>query len=181
MVYPEAAEARASYGDPEGGLDQSSGFSGKKKSFLWHDIEAVSLDSTQGTPYLKFELKASAGLSDKASFWTGASPAKPILALSPFTPEVQEKLLDAVNTRLRRASGTSEWKEAVAPNQLVIERQFHEQLAGLMPHTWVTYSLIAINVLIWLVTLRFGASFLQTSGDRLLVWGGNAAVGGTEG
>jgi rhomboid protease GluP len=154
---------------------ESPGFSGKQKRFPWRDIEEVSLDSVRGISLLTFQLRASTGMIDKRSFWTGANPAKPILALSPFTPLDQEKLLDAVKLRLHRASGAVDRKDAVPPNELTIERQFQEQLKALSPYAWVTYSLIAINACIWLATLAFGATFSQASADKLLVWGGNAA------
>lgn len=66
-------------------------------------------------------------------------------------------------------------KDANDPNEVASEREFQEQLIALAPRTWVVYSLVGANILIWVATLFFGAGFLQSPAERLLVWGGNAA------
>lgn len=66
-------------------------------------------------------------------------------------------------------------KDANDPNEVASEREFQEQLIALAPRTWVVYSLVGANILIWVATLFFGAGFLQSPAERLLAWGGNAA------
>jgi len=154
---------------------ESPSFSGKVKRILWEDVERVSVEAIQGTPYLRFFLKASVSLPDKRSFWTGANPAQPRLVLSPFAPDVQEQFLDAVNQRLSTTGGADPASRPAICNEIREEREFQEQLKALAPNPWATYALIGLNMLIWLATLTLGASFMYTPAEKLLLWGGNAA------
>ncbi len=47
------------------------------------------------------------------------------------------------------------------------------RLHQLTPKTWVTYSIVAINVAVWVVCVASGASALNPSGTELLALGGN--------
>lgn len=154
---------------------EAPNLTGNMKRILWADIEKISLDAIQGARMLSFHLKASTGVLNKRSFLSGANPGKPTLALSPFSVEDQERLLDAVNLRHAKASGHVPEGQSAISNELKEEREFQEKLKALQPHALVTYAIIVINVLIWLVTLTQGASIFNTPADKLFVWGGNAA------
>ena len=154
---------------------ESPNLSGKLKRILWQDVECVSVEVVQGTPHLRFDLKPSAGFSDKKQFWTGTNLSRPTLLLSTFTPEVQEQLLDAINSKLLGAAGSNSETQPALTNPLRENREFQEKLEALGPTPWVTYILISLNVLIWLGTVALGASFAQAPADKLLAWGGNAA------
>jgi rhomboid protease GluP len=154
---------------------EAPNLTGKAKRILWTDIERISLDAIQGTRMLSFLLKASSGVPNKRSFLSGVNPGKPALALSPFSVEDQERLLDAANLRHAKASGYMSEGQSAISNDLKEEREFQEKLKALQPHAWVTYAIIGINVLIWLVALTQGATIISTPADKLFAWGGNAA------
>jgi hypothetical protein len=155
---------------------ESPNLSGVPKRILWQDVECVSVEVVQGTSNLRFVLKPSAGLPDKKQFWTGTNPSRPTLLLSTFTPEVQEQLLDAINSRLVGAAGSNSETKSALTNPLRENREFQEKLKALGPTPWVTYILVSLNVLIWLGTVALGASFAQAPADKLLVWGGQRRV-----
>jgi rhomboid protease GluP len=50
---------------------------------------------------------------------------------------------------------------------------FIDQLRLLTPRTWVTPTLVALNVLVWLLNLADGLSPWLPSAPQLLAWGGN--------
>lgn len=151
-------------------------FSGKLKHHRWQDITGVTLVSDQGGKRLRFELSESCGQPNKRNFWTGINYARPEIPLALFEPQEQERLMEAVIWRLKRA-GRKNSAETAQPllNSLTEEREFQERLKSLAPIPWVTYAIIAINVLVWVVTLANGASILNAPAEKLLVWGGNAA------
>lgn len=154
---------------------EASIFTGKTKRYLWNDIASVSVESNQGAQYLQFQLAQSLGQPDKSNFWTGINYARPTIPISFFESEVQEKLLEAVNRRLQQ-SGTDAVEEPQAlANSLTEEREFQERLKSLAPTPWITYLIIAINVLVWGITVINGSGILQAPADKLLLWGGNAA------
>lgn len=154
---------------------ESPNLSGKLKRILWQDVERVSVEAVQGTSHLRFVLKRSASLPDKKEFWTGVDRSRPTLLLSTFTPEIQEQLLDAINSRLLGVAGPNAVTQPALTNPLRENREFQEKLKALGPTPWVTYILISLNVFIWLGTVALGASLAQTPADKLLEWGGNAA------
>ncbi len=158
----------------DGAID-SPNLTGPVKRLKWTDIEKVSLDAVQGTRFLSFQLKASPDTPNKKSFWTGANASKSTLALSPFSPEDQELLLDAINQRHSKNNNQNSVLQNAIPNELKEEREFHKKMESLQPHTWATYALVAINVFIWILLLTKGAGFISTPAEKLFMWGGNAA------
>jgi rhomboid protease GluP len=155
---------------------ESTGFVDKKiMRIFWHDVDGASVVSAQGTPYMRFKLKASAGFPDKKNFMTGMNPSQPMLLLSPLATEVQEQFIDAVRQRLQDAHEGDPSKQPVVVDEAREEQEFLEGLRSLAPHTWMTFGLIVLNVLVWLGTLMLGGSILTSPADKLLLWGGNAA------
>jgi rhomboid protease GluP len=61
------------------------------------------------------------------------------------------------------------------PTQQEEEHRFLDQLEALAPRTWVTYGLIASNVLVWAWMVLHGVDALHPSAEVLWHWGGNAA------
>jgi rhomboid protease GluP len=154
---------------------ESPNLSGKLKRIFWKDVERVTAEVVEGTAHLKFILKSSAGFADKKQFWSGANPSQPALLLSTFTPEVQEQILDAINIRLLSIAEANSGTQPALSNPLKESREFQENLKALAPTPWLTYMLIALNVLVWLGTVALGASFAQAPAEKLFAWGGNAA------
>ncbi len=155
---------------------ESTSFVDKKLMRIrWRDVEGASVESVQGTPHLRFRLKASAGFPDKKNFLTGANPSQPMLLLSPLSIEEQAQFIDTVRQRLQDAHEGDPSKQPVVVDEAKEEREFLEGLRSLAPHTWMTYGLIGLNVVIWIGTLALGGSILTSPADKLLLWGGNAA------
>jgi len=149
-------------------------FTGRNKRYRWSDVVSVSVE-TKGAQCLQFQLTKSPEWPDKRSFLTGVNYARPTIPINSFEPEVQEKLLEGVNRRLQQAGGDAGKEPPVLVNPLTEARQFQERLKSLAPIPWITYLLIAINLLVWGITVTNGSGFLQAPTDKLLLWGGNAA------
>jgi rhomboid protease GluP len=153
---------------------ESSRFTTQEKKFAWTDIAGVSVEALQGQKMLQLQLRPRPGRPDKRAFLNGINPSRPSFPLAALVPDDQEKLLEAVHQRLESmASGFGQTDPAV--NVLAEERLFQERLVALAPRTWVTYGLVALNALVWGLTLAFGAGVFQGSAEQLLAWGGNAA------
>ena len=150
--------------------------SGKAKQIAWTDVSAIGASSMQGTPVIEFSLRGALGAYAKRSFWTGVNSAKPYLPVAAFSVADQERLLDEI---LRRHSGVaaSVFAAPITPpkNELREEREFQDSLHNMQPRTWGTYSLIAINVLIWVFALTQGGGVMHSSAENLFVWGANSA------
>ena len=146
-----------------------------EKTLRWADVDRIALDLKQLTPVLAFHLKELDGFRSNRKSWAGNNPSKPTLGLSAFSPADQERLLDAVRRRHRRALGGIAPEPGATGNELRERREFQERIKALQPYTWATHALIGANLLIWLVTLLYGAEFSRTAAEKLLLWGGNAA------
>lgn len=157
--------------DPEG--LKADTLSGPTKQFTWSELQAVTVESIQSNRMLKFQLTPTAERPDGRSFWTGTNAAQPTLGLGPFEAADQERMLNAIHRWHSLARGEAGAPPAL-PNELVAEREFQEQLTALAPHTWATWVLVAINLLIWGFSLTQGGNFTGTPADKLLQWGGNA-------
>ncbi len=150
-------------------------FQGKEKHCRWDEIEAVSLKMLQGMQFLELRLAVAPGKKDRVSFWRGHNPVRPTLHLGVLDRDTQVRLLDAIHRRLPPSASGAGVAGATNPNPLVEEQAFEKSLEALAPIPWVTWSLVAANVLIWCLGLGFGASLVDTPVDKLLAWGGNAA------
>lgn len=58
-------------------------------------------------------------------------------------------------------------------NPLEEKQAFIQHCKALTPIPWATYSLISVNILIWLAMLTQDAQFLLTQTSLLLKWAGN--------
>ncbi len=154
----------------------SPNLSGTEKRLFWKDIKCCSLPANQGRPFIEFQLHESPALRNHLSLWIGVNPATPRLPLSTFSPEDRDRLFGEI---LQRHIKSCSPEQIEYINKLLdasrADREFEEKLVSLQPHTWITYGLIALNLLIWLITLTQGAEFARTPADKLLLWGGNAA------
>lgn len=153
---------------------QSPLFHGDLKRFAWTEIESVAVKTEQNAKFIEFKLAETLGKADKCNFWNGRNEARPIIPLSAFDDTTQEQMLNAIDVRFqKRRDDVGVPREFV--NELTVEREFQAQLTALAPILWLTYTLIAINAAIWLVTISQGAGLLVAGADKLLIWGGNAA------
>lgn len=147
-------------------------FTGKTKQYAWPSIAGVAFESNQNARLLRLLLDPALALPDRRDFLTGANAARPAIPLNSFEPAVQEELYAAINRRVARADSSN----ASAPaNPLAEEREFQERLKSLAPTPWLTYGLIAVNILIWAITVALGAGIMTVPTEKLLLWGGNSA------
>jgi rhomboid protease GluP len=153
---------------------QSPLFSGGLKQLSWTEIDSVEVKAEQNAKSIEFKLAESVGKIDKRNFWHGRNEGRPTILLSAFDEQAQEKLLSAINFRLKQLRGDGGVPHEFI-NELTVEREFQAQLTALAPTPWLTYTLIASNALIWLLTVSQGAGLLVAGSEKLLVWGGNAA------
>lgn len=148
-------------------------FNGKIKRYEWRHVSEIALVRVQNVTMLQLVLSLSAGQPDKRSFWTGQNPAKPTLPLSALDDASQEELLEVI--KQRRQAHDVFHAPAKFENQIAEEKAFVDRLKSLSPTPWVTYCLIAANIVIWLASLTKGGTLMGTPADFLLQWGGNAA------
>ena len=150
-------------------------FRGDTKRYPWSEIAAVSFNAQGNTRFLEFRLTDKEGRPDKRNFWNGVNYARPSIQLAVFDELTQEQMLEAIKHCMEKQAPANGRAIGELVNEIAIEREFQERLKAMAPVPWITYSLIAMNGLIWLLTLFMGAGFASAGADRLLIWGGNAA------
>jgi rhomboid protease GluP len=150
---------------------ESCMFDSSAKPLRWEEIADVAVTSGNGAARVVFKLKPPNGrwrVCDKLL------PRRRSLVLSPFSPDVQETVVGAILRRFQLASGKS--GEALPlDNPLSGKREFVTWLNSLAPTIWVTHTLVAVNVAVWLAMLWSGVDLFSVPADLLLIWGANAA------
>lgn len=128
----------------------SPNLSRKIKQLAWKDIESFELASLQNKQFIEFQL----GESAAASFWSRLTGSTAKLPLATFSAEDQEKLFNEILDRHARSCAQDQATQPeVPPNALRAERGFDDKPKTLRAHAWITYGLIATNLLIWGLTL----------------------------
>lgn len=152
---------------------RSSLFRGTLKEYCWFSIIGFSIKGKGRKQSLQLHLDKSLGFPDVPSVWTGVNAAFPSMPLSSFEPDQKVALYDSIARHLQTPPASNPFVEE--DRQSAEYRALMARLKSQMPVPWVTYGLIAVNVLVWLATVIMGAGFWNTSADILLLWGGNAA------
>ncbi|HXU93521.1 MAG TPA: rhomboid family intramembrane serine protease [Gallionella sp.] len=147
---------------------------GKIKKLSWDEILGITIESYQNNNFLKFQLTDTPAHPDKKNF-IGQNSAQPMLPLNPFAADEQRNLIAALNRGLERFHLPDNATTATVVDSLAEDRALEKKLKELTPIPWVTYFLVAANVLIWGAAIVQGANIAHTSADKLLLWGGNAA------
>jgi rhomboid protease GluP len=153
---------------------ESPVLSGKIKQLNWDEIISISLESQQNSLFLKFQLTDSPTHPDRTSL-LGQNPAQPALSLHLFTPDEQQSLIAALQHGLEQFRTAHEPSTNTVVDTLAGDRELEAQLKSLTPIPWITYTLAAVNILIWGAAIFQGSGIMQTSTEQLLQWGGNAA------
>ena len=147
-----AGPRRQLHGGAYASLDEdgfeSRAFHGKPKRFAWSEIAEALVVSRGSSKSLELRLRDGS--------------AKPSLPLAGLSAPDQQALLEAIATRLGQPIEDHAARE-------------RGRLAALGPTPWATYSLIALNVLVWLCTLLLGLGFEKASTEGLLNLGANSA------
>lgn len=147
---------------------------GKVKKIRWNELVDISIETVQNNSFLKFRLTDTPEHPNKSPL-LGSNPSQLTMALNPFSDEDQKALLTALQDGMQHLrTQTTEGMISIAET-LAAEREFETKLKALTPIPWITYLLVAANVLVWVAAVYQGASAMQIPTDILLQWGGNAA------
>jgi rhomboid protease GluP len=147
-------------------------FSTRLKRHAWTDISGAGMEQVQTDRVLQLQLRPIPGRPDRRSFWSGVNPSRPHLSIAALADADQERLLQAILDRVRARNSDV----AIAPvNELVEQRLFRERLEALAPRPWLTWVLIALNVLVWAVMALSGSNGMNSDSRTLLEWGANSA------
>lgn len=165
-------------GKPIVTLDQngveSPVLTGKIKRLNWDEIISVSIESQQNSLFLKFQLSDAPPHPDRRNF-LGQNPAQPALSLHLFTQNEQQSLIAALQHGLEQFRTTHDPLTNAVIDTLAGDRELEAKLKSLTPIPWITYTLAAVNILIWGAAISQGGGIMQTPTEQLLQWGGNAA------
>lgn len=143
-------------------------FNTATKRFAWSEVAGATITAHQSARTLQLQLRPRADRPDKRSFLKGINEARPQLPVSALEAADQERLLQLVLERSGAGAG-------VEVAQMAAERQFLQKLEASAPVPWVTYGLIAVNVLVWLAMLANGFDWQRADPVRLFAWGANSA------
>lgn len=150
---------------------QSPLLAGDQKRHAWSEVAGATVATVHQGRVLRLQLNSMRGRPERASFWNGKNPSQPQIPLDALSPQQQEQLLDLVLKHAAAAGAAG----MAAPNELRQERLFKEQLEALAPVPWLTYSFVAINILVWLWMTALGANGVRADAEVLLDWGANSA------
>jgi rhomboid protease GluP len=153
---------------------ESPVLSGKIKQLNWDEIICISIESQQNSLFLKFQLSDSPTHPDRTSLFD-QNPAQPALSLHLLTPDEQQSLIAALQHGLEHFRTTPDPSTNTVIDSLAGDRELEARLKSLTPIPWITYTLAAVNILIWGVAIFLGSGIMQTPTEQLLQWGGNAA------
>lgn len=148
-------------------------FSTRAERYAWEEIAGASVTAPQGHRALELLLKPRPGLRDKRAFWNGINAARPQIPLAALAAADQERLLQAVLERIGQAPAEGELHPSL--QDLRQERVFQEQLQALAPTPWLTWTLVGLNVALWLAMLAVGVNGMHADARTLLDWGGNSS------
>ncbi len=149
---------------------ESCKFSPKLDRIAWQDIQNIGLEMGSNMLSISFKLRSVDSLNQKVR---SKSKLASTIWLTAFSSEDQKKIIEAIKLRYIKVTGGDLGLTLRDPLQETTE--FQEKLKNFQPKTWITYSLIAANVLVWFAMLRSGADFMHTSLPQLFSWGANAA------
>lgn len=151
---------------------QSPLLSGAPGGLAWQDIAAVEVGRVGTALTMSFRLRGDGGAPGEQPVRRFGKAAGPRLVLDMFDPAQHETIVDAVHARLAAHLPPGDGK---AVNPVTAERVFKAQLKALTPRTWVTWSLAAVNVLVFLMLAASTGEVMRLPVASLLEWGGNSA------
>lgn len=133
----------------------------------WHDIERVTLESFRGAPMLVVHIKAAALPGYRMGWFRRRNPVRKI-PVSALSKADRDRLAASIARRLAMVG--AEVTDAAAA-----DREFLRRIEALAPRPWVTWGVIAINVLVFAIMLTRGGKITGMSTGLLMAWGANHA------
>lgn len=145
---------------------------GEHHSFAWSEVAGMTVKTVSNTVVMDFELHPTTpgAPSRPRRDFLGQRKA-PRLPLDMFDATAQEAIVDAVNAAMV-PGGTP--RHAPSANPIAAERRFKDHLHALTPRTWVTWTLIAVNVAVWCAMVATSHDLVRSTSATLLEWGGNS-------
>lgn len=138
----------------------STAFPRKRRHLRWRDIAGAAIRDVRGAG----ETLVIESVETKPGGRRKARRAYQVRLAMLRKPDQQ--LVQALVAHHMRVAG-------IAPSaDVVAERAFVAQMQAL-PRTWGLYSVIAVNVLVWLIMLSRGAALDGAAPKMLIDWGGN--------
>jgi rhomboid protease GluP len=142
----------------------SRAFAGRAHGLDWHDIAWARMESVGSTVMLVVNLKAAAlHRYRNGSLWPRNRIRK--MSVSALSLADKDQLAASIARRLLVAS--AEVGDAAD------DREFLRGIEALAPRPWVTWALIAINVLVFGTMLVKGGKVTGMSTGLLMAWGAN--------
>lgn len=141
-------------------------FQGEKKTYSWTEIKTVSQSFAQNMPMLQLELAGEAGR------WSWQKSGKKIiLSLGMFTEADRLQVIQLCLQHQAKALGVAS-NSLPLSQELELHQTFTQDFEALMKYPWLTYSLIAANVCIWLAMAIKSGSFMVSDLEQLYYLGG---------
>jgi rhomboid protease GluP len=146
---------------------------GKHHSFAWSEVAGMTVKTVGNRVVMDFALHPPAPGAPirRSSDFLGQRKA-PRLPLDMFDAAAQEAIVDAVNAAMVPGGSLD---QAPSANPIAMERRFKDHLHALTPRTWVTWTLVAVNVAVWCAMLATSHDLVRSTPLALLEWGGNSA------
>jgi rhomboid protease GluP len=146
---------------------------GEHHSFTWSEVTGMTVKTVGNVLVMDFELHPATpgGPVRRGRDFLGRRKA-PRLPLDMFDAAAQEAIVDAVNAAMVPGRSPT---QASSENPIAVERRFKDHLHALTPRTWVTWTLVAVNVAVWCAMLATSHDAVRLTSAALLEWGGNSA------
>jgi rhomboid protease GluP len=146
---------------------------GDRQSFAWSEVTRMTVTTVSNMVVMDFELRQATlgGPAQKSSDFLGRRKA-PRLPLDMFDTAAQEAIVDAVHAAM---APTGLQRQEPLVNPIAVERRFKDRLNALTPRTWVTWSIVAVNVAVWGAMLATSQDIVRSTSTALLDWGANSA------
>lgn len=141
-------------------------FRGEKKTYAWAEIKTVAQPEINNIPMLQLEIPNEAGrLPWQKSF------KQIMLPLGMFSETDRSHIIQLCLQHQAKTLGVSSDSLPLS-KELELHQTFTQEFESLMKYPWLTYGLIAVNVLIWLGMAFKGGNFMLSDIEQLYHLGG---------
>lgn len=145
---------------------ESANLGGTQKTYAWRDLANAWIVPVGNGNALHLELVP--GVPTTAGSWLSRR-SQPFIPLSTYSATEQDLIVDAVMRHLSRTHcRVMESQEQTPEHELI------GPLIATAPRPWVTYTLILLSVLLWLLLVSQGLDPWRPTDEALLRWGGSA-------
>ena len=139
---------------------------GSKHIYDWTEVQEIAHTSIQQMPTLQLTLTQ----AQRRWLWP-QSASRIQLPLSMLDSQTQARLIDCCLQQHAAVTGSVS-AHMQFNHEMQVQAEFNTAFASLLRHPWLTYGLIALNVLIWLGMLANGSAVMRSDTEQLYVLGG---------